>query len=627
MFGLPLHRTWTKSYIEQPQCDTEEAIANPDPYGCCSTCTRVIKSALRLAEMQWNHYTMMISQDWKNIFAWGSIVEHGKTGRAPDGSDSNEPVLIFVDWAPGGKEDIVWLHSLGGTFGSRSISLFRTEQGSVYGTGGPDSCVLNGQTNRGRFQRLLTDVIDCYFGGQNTLAYIKKNGKAYALGAARPSGFGPNKINVALSYDDGTSDATYIGVDNASRIWTQSLVSDNGSGGGDVNRTKTFVLKNDGTVVATGYNHLGGLGVGSNSVHVTTWETVKTSNGQPIADVVDVITAIGQNTSYFLTKKGEVYVTGDNRLGALGLGMSTTANVIYATLVPNIKNGTLMCTSDYGQSVLVHTGDGEIYTWGNNASGQCGHGSAAGSPITTAKKVESFPKKTLRMVHGGGMYGNMPGAYACVADDGSLYVCGNNAQYALGVKNNADQNYSPNTFVRNDFFGFEPKKAYDGDWPKPRFPISVPGNNLTAKSAIVKSNIANDYLDKEVRPTGYAAAWLERVYVNVGYYVYGEGIPYKTYVTFVDRVKHEIHLSNPVLETKSNVTLTYKHYPIAYQADLCGYPGEVAMKVVTEDGTLFQSGWNQIQSCPAWNFNPRIGTEKVDTPTAFEPVNGNPNVV
>lgn len=90
-------------------------------------------------------------------------------------------------------------------------------------------------------------------------------------------------------------------------------------------------------------------------------------------------------------------------------------------------------------------------------------------------------------------------------------------------------------------------------------------------------------------------------------------------VTKVDRINHKIYLNKLATATTTNITLSYEFYPKAWQADLCGYPNEGSMKVVSEDGTMYQSGWNQLTvNDTMWNFNPRIGTQNVFEPTTFE---------
>eukprot|EP01133_Synstelium_polycarpum_P010231 gene10231-11922_t len=54
------------------------------------------------------------------------------------------------------------------------------------------------------------------------------------------------------------------------------------------------------------------------------------------------------------------------------------------------------------EHVAVLTSDGELFTWGNNAHGQLGHGLAVGKCQTTPRRVDSFKSTAITMVAAGG---------------------------------------------------------------------------------------------------------------------------------------------------------------------------------------------------------------------------------
>jgi alpha-tubulin suppressor-like RCC1 family protein len=558
--------------------------------------------------MKWNHYSLLISQDWQNVRSWGSRTTYGNTG---PGADSNDPLTIPINWVGAVKEDIVYMRSVGYDM----YSLFRTKQDSVYATGSTTS-IFNGVTPGNNWERILTDVIHISIGGGSSTAssiYVKRNGKVYGLGAARTSGFG--NITTALT-QEGLTELNYLGIDNASKAWLLYF-------GDNVNTTKSFVLKTDGTLWACGYNADGGLGVNSSNTHVMAWSQVVDSTGTPLQNVKDVITTTGApvavgaptpgNASCFLTTDGFVYTCGSNTYGELGLGLSSGTTRLYAEKVTSISGADLFCPSRHGHSILVATTNNEVYTWGINSHRECGT-NAAGA-VYTATKVAFPSDKRAIDVHGGGNYGETEGAFTVVREDGTVFVCGCNNTFALGVPDFDGQNIP--VFTRNDYFGFDSPKLIE-PW---RFPLTiVNGGSYVAGSTVIEN--ATLYLDKSVTPPGIAAR-TERVYVNPGYYVTGPGIPYGTFVTYVTGVSgNMIGLSERTLIAQASATLTYINYPKAARADICGYPGEMAMKVVSEDSTLYQCGWNQQVPLgdpnAFWNFNPRIGTQTVNVPTAFE---------
>jgi len=604
MFGLPTHRT--KTPLGERSC-VDDGITSPsdpkyDPtkdasaYGCCPTCPKLIKSALRLAEMRWNHYTVVISQDLKNMRTWGSTCSPAFGVPGP----SADPQRVFPNWV-GPKEEIAYIRT------QQSWSLFRTLQGSIYAAGNtnPGGIFNNTWTNTGRFERVISDVkwisIAGYSGGgETTSVYVKNNGRVHGLGAGRASGFGG--YTTALTTDGvSTND---LGIGDAIKCWVQM-------DGNNVNNTKTFVLKTDGTLWACGNNGSGALGVGDPAVHITTWKQVIDSAGNPLQKVQEVISSSITDTTCFLAN-GRVYCCGINTNGGLGLGLSAGTTKNTATLIPNISNANRLGGAYFYSSFLASTLTNEVYTWGANANGECGLGVTG--KVNTATKVTSIPTdEKVTFIHGGGNYGVIDGAFVVVREKGSVYVAGMNVSFALGYPNLNGQDIL--TFVRNDYFGFGSPKLTE-PW---RFPITIANNNFTTGSLILSGNGPIDYVDKNVTPIGLPTR-LERVYVNPGYYVSGPGIQHGTMVTYVDRVNHRIHIDTPALAAGTNIGLTYVYYPKAVQADLCGYQGsqrELSMKVVTQDGTLYQCGWNQLVS-GIYNFNPRVGSEKVDIPTAFE---------
>jgi hypothetical protein len=76
-------------------------------------------------------------------------------------------------------------------------------------------------------------------------------------------------------------------------------------------------------------------------------------------------------------------------------------------------------------------------------------------------------------------------------------------------------------------------------------------------------------------------------------------------------------LDKPANSNQTDQTYSYQRTIRAYQIDMCGYTYELCQKVVSEDSTLYISGWNQ-NVAGYWNWNPYIGTQRVDTPTEFD---------
>ena len=125
-----------------------------------------------------------------------------------------------------------------------------------------------------------------------------------------------------------------------------------------------MVLKEDGTVWATGYNANGELGQG-NTIDRTQLVQVKIDNDTYLDNVVKV--NYGNCHAIALTKNGEVYTWGLNSSGQLGLGDNTNRN--YATKVTSIPGFEEMpkvidVTAGYVNSSLLLE-DGTVYTTGS----------------------------------------------------------------------------------------------------------------------------------------------------------------------------------------------------------------------------------------------------------------------
>ncbi|KAL0483078.1 hypothetical protein AKO1_014961 [Acrasis kona] len=93
-------------------------------------------------------------------------------------------------------------------------------------------------------------------------------------------------------------------------------------------------------------------------------------------DVVDV--ECGEYAYYALTKSGMVYCWGKNVDGCLGLGEDVT-EVQVPTLIPSLRSVTQLSS---GKShVLALCDNGQLFSFGNNASGQLGTGDLFNSAL------------------------------------------------------------------------------------------------------------------------------------------------------------------------------------------------------------------------------------------------------
>jgi alpha-tubulin suppressor-like RCC1 family protein len=182
----------------------------------------------------------------------------------------------------------------------------------------------------------------------------------------------------------------------------------------------TFMLKNDGTVWACGYNNKGQLGL-NDTTNRTSFTQVTTN----ISDVKEII--CGRYHTFMLKNDSSMYSCGDNANGQLGLGDTTqrTTFTQAATNTSNIKQ--IVCG---GNHTFIIKNDGSVYACGDNAEGQLGLNN------TTDRK--SFTKVTtnisdVKQIVCGDSHTFM------LKNDGSVWSCGDSAYGQLGLGDTTDK--------------------------------------------------------------------------------------------------------------------------------------------------------------------------------------------
>jgi len=208
----------------------------------------------------------------------------------------------------------------------------------------------------------------------------------------------------------------------------------------------------DGDLYTWGDNMFGQLGYKSNTFRGADGQTAGmpyTATPTKVPGLKDVVAvSLGFAHSAALTSNGEVYTWGRNDFGQLGYGskdfdqyggaISTTPSK-----VPGLKNVAAI-TMGYAFSAAITT-SGDLYTWGNNYSGQLGNKSTEkdsfGRPFTTKPtKVPGLGKiisVSLGATHS-----------AAVTANGDVYTWGDNWLGKLGyLSDGLDDAGYPNTAV------------------------------------------------------------------------------------------------------------------------------------------------------------------------------------
>jgi alpha-tubulin suppressor-like RCC1 family protein len=134
----------------------------------------------------------------------------------------------------------------------------------------------------------------------------------------------------------------------------------------------TLGIKTDGTLWGWGYNFYGQLGLGDNITYNTPQQVGSNTNWNKIYTSKTVTTSGIDGCSAAIKDDGTLWTTGRNTYGQLGLGNTTNRNVFTQVITAGI-NTWLMVSIGVGFMAGIKT-DGTLWTWGVNTSGELGLG-------------------------------------------------------------------------------------------------------------------------------------------------------------------------------------------------------------------------------------------------------------
>ncbi|XP_048091617.1 retinitis pigmentosa GTPase regulator b [Alosa alosa] len=158
-------------------------------------------------------------------------------------------------------------------------------------------------------------------------------------------------------------------------------------------RSHTLVYTTQGNVYATGGNSEGQLGLGDYDER-STFQLVDFFNKRgPIK-----MLAAGSNTSAALTQNGVLYVWGDNSEGQIGLGKESNA---VKPQKLSVGRPVTWVACGYYHSALV-TVDGELFTFGERDSGKLGLPTNKLANHRVPQLVEGITDRVLQVACGGG---------------------------------------------------------------------------------------------------------------------------------------------------------------------------------------------------------------------------------
>jgi len=120
-----------------------------------------------------------------------------------------------------------------------------------------------------------------------------------------------------------------------------------------------------------------------------------------------------------------VYSFGKGEFGRLGQGDS--ANRLAPTAISELSGLNITAVSAGAEHTLVLTADGNVYSFGNGASGQLGHGNTASQDVPTLIEYFETNSITATAVSAGGEYSLV------LSDDGDVYAFGRGTEGQLGL--------------------------------------------------------------------------------------------------------------------------------------------------------------------------------------------------
>jgi alpha-tubulin suppressor-like RCC1 family protein len=199
----------------------------------------------------------------------------------------------------------------------------------------------------------------------------------------------PTITSVAAGYYDSfavtSGGAVYSwGLGNAGQLASGALTNRNAPalvsmpGGATVQRLSAgyahvLAITTTGALYAWGYN--AGAQIGDNTV------TTRTT-AVPVNVPGGVISAsAGYLYSLAVSTNGTVYGWGTNTKGQIGDGTTTPRGVPTAVTLPGASAPAVAVSAGQQHSLAV-TGSGAVYTWGDNTSGQLGHGTTGGQSVS-----------------------------------------------------------------------------------------------------------------------------------------------------------------------------------------------------------------------------------------------------
>ena len=275
----------------------------------------------------------------------------------------------------------------------------------------------------------------------------------------------------------------------------------------------SVAVSSNGSVYAWGLNTSGQLGNGTTTNSSIPVQVKDVAGTGVLAGITSV--AAGTNHSVAVSSNGSVYAWGNNGLGQLGNGSTTTPSRTPVQVLgvggSGVLAGITSVAAGTNHSVAVSS-DGSVYAWGDNSQGQLGNGTIARSltPVRVKDVAGSGFLTGITNVAAGTLH------TVAVSSDGSVYAWGYNVQGQLGDGSNTRRlapvlsaNFQP---VSVTFGGVAATNlvATGYSWS-----VTTPAGSAGSAAVVATANIFGGL----VAATPATATW------NAGTFTYAAGIP------------------------------------------------------------------------------------------------------
>ena len=294
----------------------------------------------------------------------------------------------------------------------RTIKFFGEDSaGNVLYTASETITILPRQTTTVNLYatEVTSNVNPMFSGGGIHSTVLKKDGKIWAWGDNDSRGFGGQ-------LGDGST------VDSAVPVQTTQateLIAVTAIAAGELH---TVALKFDGTVWTWGNNERDQLGNGTSGTVNYEDSPVQipdpADSSKPFSDVVQI--ASGVEHSLTLKSDDTVWAWGANPDGQLGNGTQDDSDI--PVQVSGLSN-VVALTGGVSHSVALDS-DGDVWIWGHGVEGQLGDNST--TSVTTPQKVAALDAETIVAIVAGGWH------TLALEDNGDLWIWGDNATGQIG---------------------------------------------------------------------------------------------------------------------------------------------------------------------------------------------------